>query len=112
MLIPKKCKKMGFKGILLCGDHDYYTRQGFIAAEKYKIRNVENMYADALHACELYQGAFSKISGRYCEDEIYNVDEKRVKEFDMQFPNKEIVYGTPMQKKFEMMIEKVRPYQV
>ena len=105
-------KKMGFKGILLCGDPDYYTRQGFIAAEKYKIRNVENMYADALHACELYQGAFSKISGRYCEDEIYNVDEKRVKEFDIQFPNKEIVYGTPMQKKFEMMIEKVRPYQV
>lgn len=104
-------KKLGFKGILLCGDPDYYTRQGFTAAEKYKIRNAENMYADALHACELCQGAFSKMGGRYYEDEIYNVDEKCVKEFDRQFSNKEIIYGTPMQKKFEMMIERVKPYQ-
>ena len=104
-------KKLGFKGILLCGDPDYYTRQGFTAAEKYKIRNAENMYADALHACELRQGAFSKMGGRYYEDEIYNVDEKCVKESDRQFSNKEIIYGTPMQKKFEMMIERVKPYQ-
>lgn len=104
-------KKLGFKGILSCGDPDYYTRQGFTAAEKYKIRNAENMYADALHACELRQGAFSQMGGRYYEDEVYNVDEKCAKEFDMQFPNKEIVYGTPMQKKFEMMIERVKPYQ-
>ena len=69
------------------------------------------MYADALHACELCQGAFSKMGGRYYEDEIYNVDEKCVKEFDRQFSNKEIIYGTPMQKKFEMMIERVKPYQ-
>lgn len=104
-------KKLGFRGILLCGDPDYYTHQGFAAAEKYGIRNSENMYADALHACELYEGAFRNVKGCYYENEIYNVDEKLVKEYDKLFPPKDIVYGTAMQKKFEMMLEKVRPYQ-
>ena len=104
-------KALGFRGILLCGDPDYYTRQGFIAAEKYGIRNAENMYADALHACELYEGAFSGVHGCYFEDEIYNVDEEKAMEFDKQFPEKAVIHGTAMQKKFEMMIERVRPYE-
>ena len=104
-------KELGFRGILLCGDPDYYTRQGFIAAEKYGIRNAENMYADALHACELYEGAFSGVHGCYFEDEIYNVDEEKAMEFDKQFPEKAVIYGTAMQKKFEMMVERVRPYE-
>lgn len=103
-------REMGFRGILLCGDPDYYTQQGFVAAEKYGIRNAENMYADALHACELYEGALSQAAGIYYEDEIYNVDEAAVKEFDKLFPAKEEIQGIKMQKKFEMMIEKVRPY--
>lgn len=104
-------KKLGFRGILLCGDPDYYTRQGFSAAEKYGIRNAENVYADALHACELYEGAFHDVHGCYYEDEIYNVNEERVREFDKQFPKKDVIYGTAMQKKFEIMIERVKPYQ-
>lgn len=104
-------KTLGYRGILLCGDPDYYTRQGFIAAEKYGIRNAENMYADALHACELYEDAFKGISGMYYEDEIYNINENCAKEFDKQFPAKEIVYGTPGQKKFEIMVKRVKPYQ-
>lgn len=104
-------RAMGFRGILLCGDPDYYTKQGFAAAEQYKIRNAENMYVDALHACELYPGAFSKLSGRYYEDAIYEVDETQVKEFDRQFPAKEIIFGTPTQKKFEWMLERVKSYQ-
>lgn len=101
---------LGYRGILLCGDPDYYTRQGFVAAEKFGIRNSENMYADALHACELYEGAFDGVHGCYYEDDIYNVDENLVKEFDKGFPYKEIKYGTAMQRKFEMMVERVRPY--
>lgn len=33
-----------------------------------------------------------------------------MKEFDKLFPAKEEIQGIKMQKKFEMMIEKVRPY--
>lgn len=106
----KIAQRLGFKGILLCGDPDYYTRQGFLAAEKYGIRNAENMYADALHGCELYSDAFAGMSGRYYEDDIYNVDEARAKEYDALFPSKEIVFDTPMQRRFEMMVGKVRPF--
>ena len=114
MMIAKTkeiAKNLGFRGILLCGDPDYYTRQGFVAAEKYGIRNSENMYADALHACELYENAFDDVHGCYYEDDIYNVDETLVKEFDKGFPYKEVIYGTAMQKKFERMVERVRPYK-
>lgn len=114
MMITKTkeiARKMGFRAILLCGDPDYYTRQGFMAAEKLGIRNSENMYADALHVCELAEGALADAKGRYYEDEIYNVDEELVQEYDKLFPAKEAISGVGAQKKFEMMIERVRPYQ-
>ena len=103
---------MGFRAILLCGDPDYYTRRGFVPAEKFRIRNAENMYADALHARELYDGALTDAAGIYFEDEIYNIDERLAAEYDKNFPPKEIVLGTPTQKKFEMMVKRVRPYCV
>ena len=113
MLLAKTkeiAKRMGFQGILLCGDPDYYTNQGFVPAERYEIRNAENMYADALHACELCERAFAEVKGCYFEDEIYNVDDVLVREYDKLFPQKEVVCGNAMQKKFEMMVERVRPY--
>ena len=103
---------MGFRAILLCGDPDYYARRGFVPAEKFRIRNAENMYADALHARELYDGALTDAAGIYFEDEIYNIDERLAAEYDKNFPPKEIVLGTPTQKKFEMMVKRVRPYRV
>jgi len=45
--------QMGFRAILLCGDSDYYSRVGFIRAEKFGIRTAENTYFDALHIREL-----------------------------------------------------------
>lgn len=114
MLISKTketAQKMGFCSILLCGDPDYYTRRGFIAAETLGIRNEDNMYVDALHVCELYEGALGDAGGRYFEDGIYHVDERLVLEHDKLFPVKEAVHGTAMQKKFEMIVKKVRPYE-
>lgn len=59
---------MGFRAILLCGDPDYYLRQGFIPAETLGIRTEDNMYATALHVCELYDNALANAKGRYIED--------------------------------------------
>lgn len=102
--------RLGFRAILLCGDPDYYTRQGFVPAERYGIRNSENMYADALQACGLYEGALKGVQGCYHEDEIYHVEEELVREYDRLFPEKEIVRGTAMQKRFEEMAARVRPF--
>lgn len=101
--------RMGFRAILLCGNPAFYTLQGFIAAEWYKIRNSENMYADALHVCGLYKNALDGIAGLYYEDEIYNVDEKEAREFDKHFPYKEAIEGMPSQLYFLEMVERCRP---
>lgn len=92
--------KMGFRSILLCGNPDYYTKQGFEAAEKYGIRNSENMFADALHVYGLYEGALNNLSGIYYENNIYQVNPDAVNEFDKSFPPKIPLSGTPSQQSF------------
>ena len=90
--------------ILLCGDPDYYLRQGFIPAETLGIRTEDNMYATALHVCELYDNALANVKGRYIEDKIYQIDKSAANEFDKRFPPKEIVVGTPSQKRFNQIV--------
>lgn len=97
-------RKMGFRAILLCGDPDYYTRQGFVPAEQLGIRTAEDMYAVFLHVCELYENALSGIRGRYIEDSIYEVDESAAAGFDREFPEKERISGTPTQKRFDEVV--------
>lgn len=97
-------REMGFRAILLCGDPDYYSRQGFVPAETLGIRTADNMYAAALQVCELYEGALSGAKGHYLEDAIYNVDEPPAAAFDKKFPVKELVTGTPSQKRFERIV--------
>lgn len=96
--------KTGFRAILLYGDPDYYTRQGFMPAEKLGIRTANNMYAVALHVCELYENALAGASGRYIEDTIYEIDETAAAEFDREFPVKAKVSGTPMQRRFDTLV--------
>ncbi len=94
-------REMGFRAILLYGYPDYYLRQGFVPAETLGIRTADNMYAVALHACELYDNALSGIRGRYFEDKIYEVDKSAAAAFDKNFPPKELVAGTPSQRRFQ-----------
>ena len=93
-------QELGYRAILLCGDPDYYTRQGFVPAQQYDIRTAENRYAAPLHVCELYDGALKYVQGCYFEDPVYQIDEVAAEEFDRQFPQKEKVTGTPTQEKF------------
>ena len=104
-------KKLGFKGILLCEIPTIILGKALL--QQKNIKSVMQKICMLMHfmLASCVKEPFSKMGGRYYEDEIYNVDEMCVKEFDRQFSNKEIIYGTPMQKKFEMMIERVKPYQ-
>ena len=90
----------GYRAILLCGEPSYYTKVGFTAAEQFGIRTAENKYFAALQVGPLYDGALDGASGRYFEDEIYNVDEAQVAAFDSLFPAKERIEGTPTQRRF------------
>ncbi len=62
------------------------------------------MYATALHVYELYDNALANAKGRYIEDEIYQVDKSAANEFDKRFPQKEIIVGTPSQKRFDQIV--------
>ncbi len=97
-------RQMGFKAILLCGEPNYYSRQGFVPAETLGIRTADNMYFAALHVCELYENALVGVQGLYYEDEIYFVDDNAVVEFDKSFPYKEKIEGTPTQQRFNQVI--------
>lgn len=96
----EEAARLGYSAILLCGEPRYYSKVGFVAAERYGIRTAENKYSAALHASPLYEGALDSASGRYFEDEIYNVDETQVAAFDSLFPVKERIEGTPTQLRF------------
>ena len=89
-LTKKLASEMGFRAILLCGDPDYYLRQGFIPAETLGIRTEDN--------------ALANVKGRYIEDKIYQIDKSAANEFDKRFPPKEIVVGTPSQKRFNQIV--------
>ena len=102
---------LGYRAILLCGNPDFYTKQGFEAAEKYGIRNSENMYFDALHICGLYDGALEHLSGKYFEDVVYSTTPRDFRKFDAGFPEKEMISGTLSQQKFLEMLDKCRPYE-
>lgn len=95
-------RDMGYRAILLLGDPDFYTRQGFVPAETRGIRTADDMYAAALHVCQLYEGALA--GGRYFEDAIYEVDAAAAAAFDKGFPPKERVTGTPTQERFNQVV--------
>lgn len=107
----EKATELGYNAIILCGDPDYYSRHGFVPAEKYCIRNAENMFMEALQVCELKEGSLSGVSGIYIENSIYNIDPEKVNEFDKNFPPKEAIAGIKMQKRFEELAGKVKPFK-
>ena len=92
-------RNMGYKAILIYGDPSYYCRFGFIPAEKYNILTSDGMYHTALQVYELYNGSLKSVSGRFFEDNIYQLNKQLSEKFDSTFPQKE-KFETESQKKF------------
>lgn len=102
-------KKSGYRAILIYGDPEYYKRFGFIPAETFGIGTSDNMYADALLALELWEGALKGYSGIFIEDAIYDIDEDAAAEFDKTFPPKKLQDGLPSQERFRYLLGSRRP---
>jgi len=105
----KLAKEMGYRCILIYGDPGFYSKFGFVQAEAYGIGTPDNMYAGALQAFELDQGALSGGQGRFYEDPIFEIDLKAVEEFDKRFPYKERKSGLPSQERFQQMVGMRKP---
>ncbi len=84
-----KAKKLGFKGMILFGDPNYYRRFGFKNAKAYKISTRDNKNFDPFMALEFYENSLKPVKGRFFEDDAFEVKEEDLKEFEKQFPFKE-----------------------
>jgi len=84
--------EMGYKGIIIYGDPEYYKRFGFKESKEYKITNKDKKYPAALLVLELYPNALYGIEGIFDEGEVYEIDKNESEEFDKNFIVKEKGY--------------------
>lgn len=102
-------KQAGDSAVLIYGDPEFYKRFGFVSAERYGIGTRDDDYHIALQALELQEGALANRSGRFFEDEAYEVDAKAAEKFDARFPPKERLSGLPSQIRFLELVKMRRP---
>jgi len=89
----KLSKEMGYKGIIIYGDPEYYKRFGFKESKQYKITNKDKKYPAALLVLELYPKALNGVEGMFDEGKAYEVDKNEMEEFDKKFIKKEKGYS-------------------
>lgn len=83
-------KEMGFPGVLIEGNPDYYHRFGFADAEKWGITTAEGDSGPWLMAIEFIPGALH--AGRIHHAAPFEVDPVQLEEFETHFPFKEKRY--------------------
>lgn len=103
-----KATRLGYRAIVFYGHPDYYPRFGFRRASRYDIVSAGGSSCDALMAMELYNGALYGITGRYIEDEVYEVDPQEMAEFEKGFPYKEPVCLPPAEILTDQLPERVK----
>ncbi len=84
-----EAKIMGFKGMILFGNPEYYHRFGFRNAKEYEITTKENQNFDPFMALELQENGLTDIKGRFFENEAFFTKEVDLIEFENKFPSKE-----------------------
>lgn len=77
----------GFKGIVICGEPDYYPKHGFTTCDKFDIHHPAFGNSEAFMALPLNEG-FEDIHGMFYEAPVFEEceDEDEIKEFTKQFP--------------------------
>jgi len=98
----------GYRAIIFYGHPDYYPRFGFRRASRYGITSGNGSSFDALMAMELYHGALEGITGRYIEDEVYNINPEELAEFDKDFLHKEPAKLIPIEMLTNRLPERTR----
>lgn len=85
----KLAKPLGFRGMILFGNPDYYHRFGFRNAKEFQITTKDYQNFEPFMALELFEDALTDVKGKFIEDESFNVNEDELHEFEKQFPYKE-----------------------
>ncbi len=102
-------RELGYKAILIFGDPEYYSRFGFVPAERYGVGTSWGVYIISLQALELQPGALEDCEGYFEESGDYQIDPEASAAFDKGFPPKEKVSGLPSQERFQWIIQQTKP---
>ncbi len=102
-------QELGYKAILIFGDLEYYSRFGFIPAERYGVGTSWGVYIISLQALELQPGALEDCAGYFQESGDYQIAPEASAAFDKGFPPKEKVSGLPSQERFQWIIQQTKP---
>ncbi|MBN1776545.1 MAG: N-acetyltransferase [Clostridiales bacterium] len=105
----KLAKRMGFPAVFIYGDPAYYSRLGFVPAERFEIGTADGFYHAALQVFILQNDALRNAAGRFIEDSVYHIEEAAAAAFDLAFPAKEKRSGTPSQLRFQQSITTRKP---
>lgn len=81
--------QLGFSGMILFGNPDYYQRFGFKNAKEYGITTKDELNFDPFMALELQPNGLARVKGRFFEDTAFEILPDELTEFEKQFPNKE-----------------------
>ena len=80
-------KGLGYTGIVIFGEPDYYPRLGFKTCDHFGITTPDGENFDALMGYALDEEAFSKVHGKIYEPEVmYDLPEEKVEAFNKKFP--------------------------
>lgn len=97
-------REMGYGAILILGDPDYYSRFGFVPAQRYGIGTSWGVYIISLQALVLRPGALDGCAGYFEESGDFQIDPAAVEAFDRHFPPREKRSGLPSQERFQWII--------
>lgn len=81
-----EASRLGSRGMILFGDPAYYHRFGFRNAGEYGITTRDGENLEPFMALELRPGALADVTGRFFEDDAFDVDEAALTAFDARFP--------------------------
>lgn len=85
--VADTAKAAGYKGIIMCGEPDYYPKHGFITCDNFGIEHRDDGNFDAFMAYPLNEG-FKEIHGKFYEAPVFEEceDEAEIEEFTKNFP--------------------------
>lgn len=80
-------KEMGYKGVIIYGEPDYYPLHGFKTCDHWGITTPDGKNFDAFMGIELVDGYLNHPGAKFYEASVYeNIEKDKVDEYDKKFP--------------------------
>lgn len=83
----KIASDMGYKGIVIFGEPDYYPRVGFKTCDNFNITTHDGKNSNAFMGIELIKDGLKDIKGKFYESDVFdNLPKDEVEEYNKNFP--------------------------